>query len=174
MQSPRPQPTYIPQPSPLTVPLIQFIQHHHAQLSQTPELLSGMMEVLQRMLTEPAPHPCRLSVPQEHGYVLVDQTDIMMVEADGSYSKIHLVGGKTMMVSKSIKHVEELLDTKWFVRIHKSYVVNLKYVSSYSRSQGGSVTMENGKELLISRRRVPHFLEKLSAVTLAFHRNQAC
>ncbi|MCB0845990.1 MAG: LytTR family transcriptional regulator DNA-binding domain-containing protein, partial [Bacteroidetes bacterium] len=61
-----------------------------------------------------------------------------------------------------------VLSSDFFEKIHRSYIINLSYLKTYSRLQGGSVTMENGAELLISRRRLAPFLEKMSRMTLSF------
>ena len=54
---------------------------------------------------------------------------------------------------------EELFDTTKFFRIHKSHIINLAYLKSYSSRDGGFVTMFDGVKLPISRRRYTDFLD---------------
>ena len=63
-------------------------------------------------------------------------------------SVCHL-GGKTTFTGK-ISEVEESLSEQSFLRIHKSYVVNLKHIRNIFKD---TVTLENGEELPLSRHR---------------------
>ena len=65
------------------------------------------------------------------------------------------------MTAKIIHEYEELLEDVSFVRIHKSYLVNLLHVKEYMRGEGGSVILSNGKEVEVSRRKKDIFLSKM-------------
>ena len=61
--------------------------------------------------------------------------------------------GKEILISKTLKFVsEELLTQEVFVRIHKSYLVNLNYITSYSR-QDHNITLINGDIIPVSYRK---------------------
>jgi two-component system, LytTR family, response regulator len=51
-----------------------------------------------------------------------------------------------------------LLQDASFVRIHKSYLINMQHLKEYLKGEGGSVLMTNGKELEISRRKKEYFV----------------
>ena len=110
----------------------------------------------------------KILLPQAHGFILVETCNIVTLEADGSYTKVVLNTGQKILISRALKEFTQLLCPGHFVRIHKSYIVNLRHLKSYSRLQGGCVKMMDGTELLISRRRLPEFLEKMSKITLSF------
>ena len=59
------------------------------------------------------------------------------------------------------KYLEETLPQNVFARIHKSTLVNLNYVISYSRVDGYSVTMANGKKLDVSFRKNEHLINNI-------------
>ena len=68
--------------------------------------------------------------------------------ADGSYTKIVLIDGKTILASKMLKHFEETLKGfPQFLRIHRSSMINTKFVEEYQYSSGGSVLMVTGDHL---------------------------
>lgn len=73
-----------------------------------------------------------------------------------------------LVISKTLKDFEELLDQTQFARIHKSYIVNLKYIKEYSTTDGGVVKMTDGNQWSISRRQLELFLEKMKAASLMF------
>ena len=72
------------------------------------------------------------------------------------------------VITKTLKDFEEILDVNFFVRIHKSYIVNLKYVKEYSTIDGGVVKMVDGNQWSISRRQLDTFLEKMKDCSLMF------
>jgi DNA-binding LytR/AlgR family response regulator len=49
-----------------------------------------------------------------------------------------------------------------FFRVHKSYIVNLKYISRYVKGEGGMVVMTDGSEVEVSRRNKVDFLKKIT------------
>ena len=61
------------------------------------------------------------------GLVKVRVDDIKFIKADDNYSKIYTTG-KSHIISSTLKKVEERLDTFNFIRIHRSYIVNLHFV----------------------------------------------
>ena len=110
----------------------------------------------------------KILLPQSHGFLLIEEADIIYLEADGSYTRVFLKDGQRILVSKALKEFNNMLSPSLFERIHKSHIINLRYLKSFSRLQGGSVTLIDGTELLISRRRIPSFLEKMAQISLSF------
>ena len=69
-----------------------------------------------------------------------------------------------MTVSKPLAEYENLLADATFLRIHKSFLINLKHVKEYQRGEGGLVLMTNNAEIEVSRRRKEQFLEKIKEI----------
>ena len=67
---------------------------------------------------------------------------------------------KEMLICKTLKHYDGLLQEFGFLRIHRSYLINSEYIAKYTKGKGGFVTMENGKELEVSASKKAAFLEK--------------
>jgi DNA-binding LytR/AlgR family response regulator len=61
-------------------------------------------------------------------YHFVTLQDILYLKADNNTTDIHLCNGKTVSAYKTLKHFENSLPF-YFLRIHKSFVVNINYVS---------------------------------------------
>jgi two-component system LytT family response regulator len=94
------------------------------------------------------------------GVEFINPEDIIYVEGENNYSILHLTNRKNLVVSKTLAHTEKLLTEFSFVRIHKSYLVNLRYLKRYVKQDGGYVVLENGKQLAVSRMR-KHILNAL-------------
>ena len=91
----------------------------------------------------------------------MESNSIIYCEASGSYSHIYCAEHPTICSSRQIHEYESLLEDVGFVRVHKSYLVNLLHIKEYLRGEGGSVILSNGKELEVSRRRKESFLSQL-------------
>ncbi len=94
----------------------------------------------------------KITLPQQDGFQVVDVSDILYCRADDNYTEIFLAG-KKILVSKTLKYFEEALAGFPFVRIHKSYLVNINEVVKYKKGKGGSVIISNGKELVVASSR---------------------
>ena len=79
--------------------------------------------------------------------------EIIYCEASSNYTNFHFINRPSICASKPIHEYEELLADSNFVRIHKSFVVNLEHVKEYIRGEGGSVILSNGDEVEVSRRK---------------------
>ena len=108
----------------------------------------------------------RLTLPSGQGYRLVDVDDIIHIEADSNYSIFHLKNKEKITVSKVLKDYEEILPEERFFRIHKSSIVNLKYVKEYNNKNGLVLLLQNGESLVVSRRRASDFFEKIKTYAL--------
>lgn len=106
----------------------------------------------------------KLVIPASHGFEVLKFDDIIRFEADGSYTKIIIREGINRMISRTLKDFEDVLPKEKFFRIHKSHLINLKYVKEYSNLSGFFVTMTDGSKVELSRRRATEFIQKIKAV----------
>lgn len=106
----------------------------------------------------------KITLPTGNAYEIVNIKDIIRCEADGSYTNFHLVGGKKLMVSASLKHYEDLLPSADFIRIHHHHLINMNHVVRFLKTDGGYAIMSDDSQLEISRRKKDAFLERLNAV----------
>lgn len=105
----------------------------------------------------------KLMLPHLNGFRLVELDHIVYIEADGNYSVIHLIDFQKIVVSKQLGHLEPLLPESTFFRIHKSTIINLHHIEGFS-SPTQEVSMKDGAELAVSRRRLEEFQEKITGL----------
>ena len=116
------------------------------------------VEALLQMLNGKKPLR-RFGVSTLEGLIMINIDDILFCESDSAYCKLFFLGQpKPMVITKTLKEVEEVLQGNEFCRIHHSYVINMKFVERYIRGEGGEVIMTNGVHLPISRTRKQDFL----------------
>lgn len=138
-----------------------------AAMEQNQALLEHLLETVKRK----AP-PKKIALPQLGSISFIEVDDMVSLQADSNYTIIHMKDMQKLVISKTLKDFEELLDENQFARIHKSYVVNLKYIKEYSTIDGGVVKMSDGNQWSISRRQLDTFLEKMKIASLMFGKNK--
>lgn len=103
----------------------------------------------------------KIALPMAEGLLFVETADIIYLEADGAYTHVWLRDGTNILVSKRLKFFEEVLkDNPLFFRSHRSFVVNINYISTYSKAES-HITLSNGKIIIISRDRKADFEQQL-------------
>lgn len=105
-----------------------------------------------QVILQDAPQPLkRLSVPSMNGVLFLPLSDIIRLQAMGSYCTIFLTQHKKVMASKPLADFEPFLVENGFVRIHKSHLINVGQVARYVKGEGGSVVMTDESEVSVSR-----------------------
>jgi two-component system LytT family response regulator len=110
------------------------------------------------------PAEMRLCLPTLKGFIVLKLDDIIYCEAERSYTVFHLEGNRTVTVSKPLLEYDQILQDTSFLRIHKSFLINLHHVKEYHRGEGGMVIMSNNIEIEVSRRKKDQFLMKIKEV----------
>jgi two-component system LytT family response regulator len=101
----------------------------------------------------------RITINHAKGFKIVDPSDIMYLEGEGNYTKIHFSDGGQYTDTRSLGIYEDILDPKKFFRIHKSHIVNILCVKEFLNDDGSFAVMKNGTRIAISRLRLAGFLE---------------
>ncbi|OAB81718.1 LytR/AlgR family response regulator transcription factor [Cochleicola gelatinilyticus] len=99
----------------------------------------------------------KITIPLQNGFEVLQVEDILYCQADDNYTNIYLKE-KRKLVSKTLKHFEDILSEKGFARVHKSYLVNVNAIVEYKKGKGGSVILTNGKEVMVSPSRKKELL----------------
>jgi two-component system, LytTR family, response regulator len=103
----------------------------------------------------------KIALPQREGYEFVNVSTIIYCQAEGAYTKIFIEGKKTILLSRTLGDVEELLSPEMFQRIHHSTVVNVAYISQFLRTDGGYVVLKNGEKLSVSKAKKEMLMARL-------------
>lgn len=95
----------------------------------------------------------KLALPIGGGYKVIHLKELVRCQSESNYTSFHFNNGEVLLVSRTLKDVEELLNGKTFFRTHQSHLINTDFVVKISREEGGSIHMSDGKEVPISRQR---------------------
>jgi len=101
----------------------------------------------------------KIGLPVADGIKFIEFDQIIMFEAEGMYTKITTTSESEILISKPLKHFVALLENiQNFYRPHRSYLINLKYIKQYVKSDGGYILMDNNKTVSISKEKREEFL----------------
>ncbi|WP_299761195.1 LytTR family DNA-binding domain-containing protein [uncultured Dokdonia sp.] len=106
----------------------------------------------------------KIALPVSNGIRFVPFEEIMLLEADGMYTKISTIQ-EEILISKPLRHFVGLLDKiPTFYRPHRSFLINLSFIQQYVKSDGGYILMDNGKSVSISKDKKEAFLELVNTI----------
>jgi len=97
------------------------------------------------------PKHSKIVVKMSNGTHFINIEDILYCQADGSYAKVITKNG-TIFASKNLKHFEDLLEEKSFIRTHQSYLVNKAEIAAIKHN---FAVLKNNTRIPISIRRKP-------------------
>ncbi|WP_225990299.1 LytTR family DNA-binding domain-containing protein [Flavobacterium sp. SaA2.13] len=74
-------------------------------------------------------------IKSEHESIKVFISEIKYIEGLKDYLKVNLSNGKYILTLSNFRNMMDKLPEKTFIRVHNSYVVNLKYITSVQRNR---------------------------------------
>lgn len=106
----------------------------------------------------------RIALSNSDGIHLFEISDIIRCESEDNYTKFYIKNNKPVLISKTLKDYEELLTEHGFERIHQSHLINLSYLKSYIKKDGGYVVMADNSNLPVSQRKKERLQELLKTI----------
>ena len=106
----------------------------------------------------------RIALSTSDGIHLFEISDIIRCESEDNYTTFYIKNNKPIVISKTLKEYEDLLTEHGFERIHQSHLINLAYLKSYIKKDGGYVVMADNSNLPISQRKKERLQELLKTI----------
>jgi len=106
----------------------------------------------------------KICLATQESIEFINIREIIYCEASGSYTNFHMKSGSKLLVSKNLKEYENMLADYNFMRVHNSFLINLREVKSLVKSEGGYIVMNDNSQISISPKKRDVFMEKMSAL----------
>jgi two-component system, LytTR family, response regulator len=103
----------------------------------------------------------RITISEQNGFQIVDLSEVMYMRGEGNYTTFHLEGGRQITSTRTLGEYEKILEGSKFLRIHRSEIINLKFLIGYTCNQGNFAVLKGGISLDISRRKLNEFREAI-------------
>lgn len=104
----------------------------------------------------------RIALPTLEGFEFVEVEKIIRCESDSNYTKFFLQNLPMMLVSRTLKEIEEILSDLPFIRVHNSHIIAKNHVKKYVKADGGYILMIDNAEIPISRARKEEVINELT------------
>ncbi|MDZ7743206.1 MAG: LytTR family DNA-binding domain-containing protein [Bacteroidota bacterium] len=115
--------------------------------------LNKNVNVLLSNIKDKADEPRKIILSTSEKIHVVNIGEIIRCESDNYYTRFFFTDGSKLLISKTLKENEELLSEHNFIRPHKSHLVNIRYIKSFNRNEGGYIFMTDGSKIPVSRRK---------------------
>jgi len=129
------------------------------QRSQKP--IAEQLEILMQKFHQPTTPINKIALPTMEGLQMIPVDSIISCESDSNYTILLLKNNKKIIVSRTLKEIEELLEEHSFIRVHRCYLANLNEVEKYVKGEGGYLVMSDGTSIDVARNKKEALLKKL-------------
>ncbi|CAL2104492.1 LytTR family two component transcriptional regulator [Tenacibaculum sp. 190130A14a] len=125
--------------------------------------VSVQFSELKKAILSLSSHKIALEVPGE--IIFVTHEEILYLEADGMYTKVHLANHEKRLICKPLGYFEnQLLNNNLFFRCHRSFLINLHYLEKFVKKDGDFLLMQNQIAIPISKTKKSDFLRIIKEV----------
>ena len=117
---------------------------HYIEKEQLEQVVSNLSDTIQ--------HDFKLIIATLDGNYFLMPDEIVYCEGNDNYTHFYLTKGRKLVSAKTLKEYEEMLTGQGFLRIHKSYLVNLKFAVKFSKANS-TLILQDYTTLEVSRRK---------------------
>lgn len=93
---------------------------------------------------------------------IVEVANIVRLEAEKNYTTFFLADSQQLVISKTMKEYEDILENKGFFRCHQSHLINLNYLSRIDKRDGGMLVMKDQSIIPLATRRKESLMQLLN------------
>lgn len=131
----------------LRTAVLQWQEEKKTKQTLTTEKMDELIDALRRngILKN------KIAVPVTDGYEFIETSNILYCESHSNYTTFFMKNKKKLVASKTLKEFEKLLEKYFFIRIHKSYLINPNHIKKYYRNDGGYLIMQDDKTIPVSK-----------------------
>lgn len=116
--------------------------------------------VMQQLSADDRQLPDKIALPYQNGVIFTELTKVIYCEADDNYTQFVLVDGKQYIVAKTLGSIQEILEDRNFLRVHRQYLVNLDHIVKYVKGEGNYLVMPDQKKIPVARNKKERLIKK--------------
>jgi two-component system LytT family response regulator len=136
---------------------IEELREVVAKVEKRTPIQTDQLQVLQQQFRQGA--ITKIAIPSQTGVTFIDLKEIVFVEARSNYSDLVLIDKRKILISKTLKDIQFVLEQQQFLRIHRQYIINLNEVKHFNRNES-LLTMTTNDVLPVSRLQKDKLIEK--------------
>lgn len=128
------------------------------------QLLQASLKALLENTKQSSKELRKIVINSSEGHYVLNIQEIIRFEAERNYTKVILESEKPLLVAKTLKHFEDLLQGQKFERIHQSHLINVHHIRKYIPRDGGYVVLSNGDNVPVAQRKKTELLALLESL----------
>lgn len=128
--------------------------------SQNRPRLQQIQSVKQQLQNSDKQWPEKIALPYQNGVVFTEINKVLYCMAESNYTRFYIADGQQYLVSKTLGDIQEILEERNFLRVHRQYLVNLDQIRKYVRGDGNYIEMTNDVIIPVARNRKEKLIEK--------------
>lgn len=105
-------------------------------------------------------HPQKIAVPYQRGVHFIELKDLVYCEADSNYTKLFLVNSKNYLLSKTLRDVQQVLEERNFLRVHRQYLINLDHIKTYHKGEAAYLVMHGDIIIPVAKNQKDRLVQK--------------
>jgi len=121
-------------------------------------------ELFQKNLEISSKERLKLALPTGVGYQIVEISTIVRCQSDNNYTNVFFKDGNKILISRTLKEIDDILLEHGFLRVHQSHLINPEYVKGILNQDGGSLIMPDNEEIPVSRQKRKQINEILESM----------
>ena len=130
--------------------LVEAMQKYHEGTKGQQESVDLLLDTVKDRTT-----PKKLALHTLEKIHITEIKNIVRCESSGNYTTFYFLDGQKLLVTKTLKDFDKLLEEHQFIRVHQSHLVNLQLIKEYIKTEGGYIVMQDGAEVPVSVRKKP-------------------
>lgn len=128
--------------------LIESVKKVKSQVEEQGQKIDALLEnVKSRQLPE------KIALHTLERLQIASLDDIIRCESSGNYTIFYFLNKQKLLVTKTLKEFDKLLEGHAFLRVHQSHLINLQHVDAFVKTEGGYILMKDGSQVSVSIRK---------------------
>ncbi|HSU27856.1 MAG TPA: LytTR family DNA-binding domain-containing protein [Chitinophagaceae bacterium] len=119
------------------------------------------LEILMQKIRQPSIPISKIALPTMEGLQMIPVDSIISCESDDNYTTLTVKNNKKLLVTRSLKEMEDILEQYPFIRVHRFYIINLNEIEKYIKGEGGYLLMSDGTSIDVARNKKEVLLKRL-------------
>lgn len=104
--------------------------------------------------------PDKIALPFQNGVAFTELKNIVYCSSENNYTRFFTTDGQQYLVAKTLGDIQETLEGRHFLRVHRQYVVNLDHIRKYVRGEGNYLVMSNNQQVPVARNQKERLIDR--------------
>ena len=115
---------------------------------------------LLRLQLQGGQHPQKIAVPYHGGVHFIELRELVYCEAESNYTNLFLTNGKNYLLSRTLREVQQVLEERNFLRVHRQYLINLDHIKTYHKGEAAYLVMNGNINIPVAKNQKEKLVQK--------------